>query len=187
MTQRAHRQAKLLTLLATVVLIVSVSARVHAQTNQSIYTSLDPKQCKKVRTIESGDYEGRCPGVAGYSLLVVEGDLRQNITVITPQKKQHSLELWNVVSSAFSSLGPRAEWRVTKKEGKVAPYALIVRYNASEDVEHPDKLTSYLAVAKITSSSICVIEKIPPDAKANELARVAADSAAEKPCLQREP
>ena len=187
MAQQTQLQAKLLNLAATVALIVSVSASLRAQTNRSVYTSLDPKQCKNVRTVESGDYEGRCPGVAGYSLLVVEGDLRQNITVITPQKKQHSLELWNVVSSAFSSLGPRAEWRVTKKGAKVVPHALIVRYNASEDVEHPDKLTSYLAVAKITSTSICVIEKIPPAANANEMARVAADSASDKPCLQRQP
>ena len=74
-------------------LLVFVAAQVSAQTTQSAYTSLDPKQCTKVKSAEAGDYEGRCRGIGGYSLLVVEGDLRQNITVITPQGAKHSLEL----------------------------------------------------------------------------------------------
>lgn len=176
---------RLITLTLTV-LLSSVSTEALGQ-NQSTYTSLDPKQCTKVKTAEVGDYEGRCRGVGGYSLLVVEGDLRQNVTVITPQGAKHSLELWQVVSSAFSSLGPKAEWRVTRKNGKLIPYGLIVRFNASEDAEHPDKTTSYLAVAKITSSSICVTDKIPPGAKANEQARIAADNAASRACLQTQP
>ena len=176
---------RLITLTLTV-LLSSVSTEALGQ-NQSTYTSLDPKHCTKVKTAEAGDYEGRCRGVGGYSLLVVEGDLRQNITVITPQAAKHSLELWQVVSPAFSSLGPKAEWRVTRKNGKLVPYALIVRFNASEDAEHPDKITSYLAVAKITSSSICVTDKIPPGAKANDQARLAADNAASKACLKTQP
>jgi hypothetical protein len=175
---------RLITLNLIALLLSSISNDALGQ-NQSTYTSLDPKQCTKVKTAEAGDHEGRCRGVGGYSLLVVEGDLRQNITVITPQRAKHSLELWQVVSSAFSSIGPKAEWRVTKKSGKLVPYALIVRFNASEDAEHPDKMTSYLAVVKITSSSICVTDKIPPGANANEQARAAADNAASKACLQK--
>lgn len=167
------------------VLFLSISTEALGQ-NQSTYTSLDPKHCTKVKTAQAEDYQGRCRGVGGYRLLVVEGDLRQNIIVITPQGTKHSLELWQVVSSAFSSLGPKAEWRVTGRD-KPVPYALIVRFNASEDAEHPDRITSYLAVAKITSSSICVTDKIPPGAKANEQARVAADNAARKACLQTQP
>jgi hypothetical protein len=60
---------------------------------------------------------------------------------------------------------------------------LIVRFNASEDPEQPDKLTSYLAVSKITSDAVCVTAKIQPGASANENARRAADEAAAKPCL----
>ena len=63
---------------------------------------------------KAGDdgYEGRCRGVAGYTLLLSEGDLRQNIIVVTPQGAKHSLELWDVVSGGFSSVGPKAEWRM---------------------------------------------------------------------------
>lgn len=157
-----------------------------AQSNQSVYTPLGEKQCRTVKSAEAGDdgYEGRCRGVAGYTLLLSEGDLRQNITVITPKGAKHSLDLWDVISGGFSSLGPKAEWRMTTRKGKPTPVALIVRYNANEDPEAPTKQNSYLAVSKITATEICVTDKILPGPKANEDARRAADTAATKPCLK---
>ena len=157
-----------------------------AQVNRSFYTPLGDKACRTIKAAEAGDegYEGRCRGTAGYSLLLSEGDLRQNITVITPQGTKHSLDLWSVISGGFSSVGPKAEWRLAMQNGKLTPVGLIVRYNASEDPDKPDKQTSYLAVAKITSSEICVTDKIFSGPKANEDARRAADAASTKPCLK---
>ena len=159
---------------------------VAAQSNSSVYTPLGDKDCRKIKSAEAGDdgYEGRCPGTAGYSLLLSEGDLRQNITVITPKGSQHSLDLWSVISGGFSSVGAKAEWRLLSQKGKLVPVALIIRYNASEDPESPNRITSYLAVAKITPSEICITDKIPPGPKANEDARRAADAASTKPCLK---
>jgi len=153
-----------------------------AQAPQSIYTSADARKCRTVRSsdAEAGDYLGRCVGAAGYTLLLAEGDLRQNVTVVTPRKKQHSLDLWTIVSPAFSNVGPTVEWRVVKR----SPVALILRYNASEDPEKPDKKTSYLVVVKLTANEICVTDRVPPGAKANEEARRLADEAATKPCLK---
>jgi hypothetical protein len=71
------------------------------------------------------------------------------------------------------------------QNGKLVPVALIVRYNASEDPETPNKTMSYLAVAKITPTTICVTERISPGPKANEDARRAADVASTKPCLKQ--
>ena len=167
--------------------LVGCFGTVAAQTNKSVYTSLAEKQCRKIKSAEAGDdgYQGRCRGVAGYTLLLSEGDLRQNITVITPKGAKHSLELWDVISGGFSSVGPRAEWRVSMKNGKQTPVALIVRYNASENPDQPDRLTSYMAVSKITSTEICVTDKILAGKNANEDARRAADTAATKPCLKK--
>lgn len=157
-----------------------------AQSNRSVYTSIGDKQCRTIKSAEEGDdgFEARCRGAAGYTLILSEGDLRQNITVITPQRKEHSLDLWSVVSSGFSSVGPKAEWRIATQNKKAAPVALILRYNADEDPERPNKLTSYLVVTKITPTEICVTEKILPSATANEEARRAADIASTKPCLK---
>ena len=163
-------------------LAFGIGASVQAQPTRSVYTNLGDKYCRLIKSdpTEAGEYFGRCQGTAGYHLLLAEGDLRQNLTVVTPRGKQHSLELWTIVSSAFSSLGQKAEWRVKGQK----PVALIVRYNASEDVDHPDNRTSYLVVTKITPTEICVTHKIPPGSKANEEARQLADEATHKPCLK---
>ena len=170
-------------LLKSTLLLIGCAITISAQTNRSVYTPLGDKQCRTIKSAEAGDdgFEARCRGTAGYTLLLSEGDLRQNITVITPKGAKHSLELWSVVSGGFSSLGPKAEWRIDKTS---APVALILRYNASEDPEKPEKTTSYLAVTKITPTEICVTEKISPGPTANEDARRAADASSTKPCLK---
>lgn len=181
--QKSHKRGEYICAFLAVLGLVAGAASVMAQANQSVYTALGERQCRKLKTVEAGDYEGRCRGVAGYALLLTEGDLRQNITVIAPDGAKHSLDLWEVISGGFSSVGPRAEWRVAIRNGKPAPVALIVRYNANEDPEAPNKQSSYLAVSKITAE-ICVTDKILSGPKANEDARRAADSAATRPCLK---
>jgi hypothetical protein len=175
-----------LRLLFLMLLVIGSLTIAKAQAVQSIYTDLDAKKCRTIESSdkEGGSYVGKCPGVAGYTLIVTEGDVRQNIEVVTPKGTKHSLDLWTVVSSAFSSVGPKAEWRVKKIKNKPTPFALIVRYNASENPDDSSKITSYLAVAKITANSICVTDKISPSANANELARKAADESSNKPCLK---
>ena len=165
------------------ILVCAVSAS--AQSNRSVYTNLGDKSCRTIKadSSEAGSYVGICPGVGGYKLQVEEGDLRQNIQVITPARQKHSLDLWTVIGSNFWSLGEKAEWRVRTQRGKLVPVALIVRYNLSSP-EDSTKLTSYLAVAKITASKICVTDKIAPGADANVAARAAADKSADKPCLE---
>jgi hypothetical protein len=168
-----------LTVFAVLLACVTTAA---GQTNRSIYTAIGDKQCRTIKSHEAGDegFEARCRGTAGYTLILSEGDLRQNITVITPQRKEHSLELWSVVSSGFSSVGPKAEWRISKS----GPVALILRYNANEDATQPDKLLSYLVVTKITPTEVCVTDKILPSPTANEDARRAADASSTKSCLK---
>ncbi|HKQ99784.1 MAG TPA: hypothetical protein VJT09_03875 [Pyrinomonadaceae bacterium] len=173
-------------ILPAILLTLACAATAAAQATQSIYTNLDGRQCRTLESDTSGAgyYRGQCPGVAGYKLLVEEGDIRQNITVVTPRGQKHSLELWNVVGSSFSFVGKKAEWRVQRRGGKIVPIALIVRYNLSNPEDSTKPGTSYLTVSKITASKICVTHKIAPSANANEEARRAADNAATQPCLE---
>jgi hypothetical protein len=153
---------------------------------KSVYTDLDANKCKTINSSDEGGWsEQECPGFAGYKLEVVEGDIRQTINVISPSKKKSELNLWSVVSSAFSSVGKKAEWRVQTVDGKQIPIALIVRFNASETPEKPEKLTSYLTVTKITANSTCVTDIVKPIKNANVKARQLADTSADKPCLKR--
>ncbi|HPY41772.1 MAG TPA: hypothetical protein PLM98_14715, partial [Thiolinea sp.] len=150
----------------------------------SVYTSLEGANCKTLESQENegGWYKGRCKGISGYNLLVMEGDLRQSITIVDPKNKEFPLELWSTVSTGFSSVGTKAEWRVKKQGNKMLPVALIVRFNASENPEKSEIITSYLVVSKITANETCVTDIVKPSATANEQARALADQAINKAC-----
>lgn len=151
---------------------------------ESVYTDLGDKTCQTLESTadEGGSYRGLCDGAGGYKLEVLEGDLRQTINVVAPNKKNYELNLWTIVSSGFSSVGDKAEWRVSRKNNKVAPLAFIVRFNVSENPEDSSKITSYLVISKITDKQICVTDVVKPGPDANETARQLADAAVNKPC-----
>lgn len=165
---------------ATIVLLASSAP---AQT--SFYTDLAPAKCRTLEVDkETGSSTQRCAGVGGYRLLVHDDDSRQSITVVDPSGKRHDLNFWHVITGGFSSLGAKAEWRMTSKRGRRVPYALIVRVNANEDAENPNRVRSYLSVTKLTAESVCVTHKLEAVADSNEAARKAADEAANAPCLK---
>ncbi len=166
---------KTLTLLIVLLLAVFVA---DAQVS-SVYTDLDDRKCRtlEVQEDEGGSYKGECKGVGGFKLQVIEGDLRQTINIIAPEGEEHQLRLWEHFT-AFSAVGPRAEWRVKAKK----PFALIFRFNVSEDPVDSSKITSYLVVAKITADLACVTEVIKPSKTQNAEARRAAERSTTTPC-----
>lgn len=173
--------------LLTLSLVCLISASLSSQAAPvitSIYSDLSSANCKTLESHvdEGGWYKGRCQGIGGYNLLVMEGDLRQTLTVLDPKNKEFPLELWTTVSSNFSSLGEKAEWRVKKQGNKTQLLALIVRFNAAENPAKPEENTSYLVVSKITAKEICVTDVVKPVANANEIARKLADQTESKAC-----
>lgn len=172
-------------LLVSAAAALALASPAAAQPHTSVYTDLGEPKCRNATVSDGADRFPvlLCPGVAGYKLHVLDDDDRQSVTVVTPDGVWHPLDLWHTVSGAFSTVGPRAEWRVRRVGKRAEPFALIVRFNASEQPDHPERTNSYLAVAKITPRMICVTDKIPPGPNANLLARRAADAAAGKECL----
>lgn len=171
--------------LLSAVLLLSVWS-IAAQKMTSVYTSLSDKKCKTIESNpdEGGSYLGLCPGIGGYKLMLAEGDLRQNVTVVAPNKREYSLEFGSKVTSAFNAVGTTAEWRVSGAGKKVKPMALIVRLNANENPENPSVNSSYLIVAKITAGSACITDIVQPTVKnQNVVARGLADASANKPCV----
>jgi hypothetical protein len=149
---------------------------------KSIYTDLTGKACSPERRTSEVSSERTCPGIEGYKLLIHNDDERDSITIITPDGRQHPLNFWESISKgAFDYIGQKAEWRVKNKNGKDVPIALIVRVEVQSNGSN--KPSSYLAVSKISEQGICVTDRIDPIANANEKAREAADSSANKPCL----
>lgn len=159
---------------------IFVFAAVSFAQNTSVYTPTSDKICKAQKVPEAGDYVGICPGTAGYKIELIEGDLRQTLNIILPNKKRHQLNLTSFYSS-FSAIGEKLEWRMRKG----VPVGLIARYNIA-DPEGVTKGTSYLMVAKISKTGSCVTDIVPPGAKQNEEARKLADEAISKPCKSKE-
>lgn len=162
-------------LLPVIVLCFAVAASAQVT---SIYTSTTTKACKQIKQTDEGAgyYEGICPGTGGYTVELIEGDIRQTLNIITPLKKRHELNFWGYYGG-FSSVGEKIEWRVKKG----VPFALIARFNVS-DAEDSSKTKSYLMVSKISKTSSCVVDVIMPGAEQNADAREVADKAATMPC-----
>jgi hypothetical protein len=165
----------------TLAAVFALALTVSADSVTSVYSSLS--KCKLVKTGQDWSTQA-CQGVGGYNLHIEYADSRESITVYGPDRQKHPLELWNVIGNGFSHVGEKAEWRVTKKGGKIVPGALIVRFTVNDNSGDTPKQISYLAVAKITPGKICVTDKIAPSSTANEEARRAADASADKPCLE---
>ncbi len=170
------------TFLTLVILTAAPMVSAASSDITSQYTELWAKDCKTISEAEES-IEKICPAILGYQLILAEGDLRQSVTIVDPKGKRHPLKYYQTISGAFTFLGPKAEWRLKKVHGSLQPQALIVRVNARESVDQPDKVTSYLAVAKITPQEICVVGKISPQKQQNELARKLADTSSQKKCL----
>lgn len=152
---------------------------------ESIYTSLSDKTCKTVEldVNEGGYYRGICPGVGGYRLEMTEGDLRQTLNVIAPNRKKYELDFQQNVSVGFSGVGGKAEWRVTRNGKKIVPFALITRFNVAKSPDNPEQENSYLIVTKITKTSACIVDVIEPTVKnQNAKARESADASAGMQC-----
>lgn len=149
-----------------------------AAQNRTVYTSTRADACRTIESNpnEAGSYEGECPGVGGYKVRLLEGDIRQTINIITPGKKKFELNFWGYYGG-FSSVGEKIEWRT--KAG--VPVALIARFNVA-GAEDSSKSTSYLMVSKIGKTSSCVTDVVMPGPKQNEEARTLADTASSKPC-----
>ena len=167
--------------------LLVASECVFAQPISSTYTDIDGAKCRVVKEDKlTGLFIKKCPGISGLSLIVMNDDDRMSIEVIDQKKKKYELNYWEVITKSLSSLGKKAEWRVTQKSGKLIPIALIVRVNGvnMHDPDHP-KDTSFLAVAKIQENAICVTDKVDGFSKnANEKARTLADQSADKICLR---
>lgn len=167
-------------------------AAAHAQADiQSVYTDLGGESCRK--EIDRNDPNETpylvCPGVAGYSLIVRRVDAgRQSIDILDSAERAFPLSYQEFVSRHMFTLEGTAEWRIALKDGKQVPVGLIVRVQLHEDNDNPEKATrSYLAVAKITPGEACVTDRIPEGAQSETLARSAAESAHDRPCLPPQP
>ena len=148
----------------------------------SAYTSIDEKDCLTLDSDNLGSIQ-ECEAFRDIRVRVIEGDIRQSVT-LTYKNKEYILNFQSVVNSDFSTLGFKIERRYEIGNPDNIK-GLIVQLEVNNDPDDLDRVTSLLAVSKITENDICVIGKILPQEKQHELAREMLNSSTdEMPCLK---
>ena len=147
---------------------------------ESSYTSIAQKDCQTLESDNLGSIQN-CESFANMKVTVIEGDIRQSIT-LTRDEKKYELNFWNTISYGFSSLGLELEWRYKRNQFD-NPMGMIVRLEVNEDDEDSEKVTSYLIVSKITEKEICVVGKVSPRKSQVESAREMLEQSEQMSCL----
>ena len=146
----------------------------------SRYTRLD--DCKTVRTRDDEDWAVlRCQGQGGIGLTLNYADARDDLELVRPGKPPIQIGLPNLAGGGFNKLGDTIEWRGTGDGAAFTPLALIVRNNAIENAEMPERSTSFLAVIDLAQG--CALAHVRPGEGQNERARKIADTPGQ-PCLR---
>lgn len=149
----------------------------------STYTKID-----KCEIVEQSDEEmpyikRRCDGHAGYDLLISTSDLRDSVTLVTPEGEEQDLDFnRQIANGAFNNLGKTVEWRGENSE---KPRVLIARMNVSNAEDPMAADTSFLAVVKLADPA-CIIARVPPGPGQNVAARRLADRDSLPECLAAE-
>jgi hypothetical protein len=164
-----------------------LSTLVFGQT-KSLYTEISDGYCQSQdKGLGNGVFfRAECKGIGGYRVIYWEGeDRHQEMNLISPTGKILGPELMKVSMIPYSEVDAKLEWRVSVKNKKIIPTALIVKYKTLAVADIPEK--PYLVVVKIKDETACITDIIKATEKnAAAKARQLADKAASKPCYQKE-
>jgi hypothetical protein len=160
-------------------LVLASAGLASASPLKSLYTTIAVKECRRISSHADG-HAWRCRGLDGYPVYFAEGDLR---TFVAVGPKAESTRAAEQTLGPFNSLFPNKksrrstlEWRFVRQDGRVVPYATILRYFTSNETGKGQ----VLIVSKVVGNDVCHVAYIDalanPDAIA--LARKVADETA---------
>lgn len=160
-------------------LVLASTGTLSANPLKSLYTTIEVKDCRKISSHVDGQ-AWLCRGLDGYPVYFAEGDLR---TFVSIGPKAEATRAAEQTLGPFNSLFPdkkakrsTLEWRFVRRDGRVVPYATILRYFTSNDKGKGQ----VLVVSKVAGGEVCHVAHIDalanPDAIA--LARKVADETA---------
>lgn len=163
---------------------------------ESVYTLFPDNPEKRCKILERGserdpppDYvKVECPGYGDYRVRYSTDEDHGSILALFHRKKKME---WPLVTlpQPEGGLCPQGqawvtakqlEWRVTKGQGALAPFALIYRVSCVDLMGSTPVTTEILAVAKVSLDQSCLIGKVVATGNkaANVQARTSADTQA---------
>ena len=141
-----------------------------APARSSQYSPVSDEACEVIESSEeTGDWTGRCPGVAGYRVEWSSSDLRDDLTLIKGETRTPLQIPALVAKGAFNSPGPKIEWRGPTGG---APDVLVVRVHVANPEGVSD--SGRLAIFRL-KPAICLVAIVPPQSGQSERARAIAD------------
>ena len=150
-----------------------------AQSAASAYTPLDLDKCRHTPSKEVEDYgEWRCMGYGGSAVRVTAGDQRIYVSFGRNAKNEPAAKQ---TLASFNSEGKAIEWRgMRSADGKLVPYATIMRWNVTKSAEEPPVRGQVLVVTRLGPGGVCHVGYVDARANydANALAQKIADQSA---------
>lgn len=151
-------------MIGAALLAASAGGAAAVDLQMSRLSAIELKSCKQISRHRDGG-AWRCPGLRGFPVYFAEGDLRHFLAFgPTPQKRRSATQTLAPFNSIFQGKRrPTIEWRVERLlNGRIVPFATIVRYYTSRDGENGEALV----VTKVDDKQSCQLAVI--DARANQ-------------------
>ena len=160
-----------------------------AQTIASVTTPFDLDKCKHTEGTEPEDYGfWQCKGYGGIPIYVAAGDQR---TYISYGRNARNERAADETLASFNGEGKEIEWRGVKgKDGKVKPFATIMRWRTTVGAEDPPVEGEVLVVTRLPPGGACHIGYVDGKANSDALAqaqKIADDSARKFRCGKDKP
>jgi hypothetical protein len=152
-----------------------ISAPAAAQEVVSVTTPLDLAKCRHAAGKADEDYGAwRCRGYGGIAVYVSAGDQR---TYISYGRRAREEPAARQTLASFNGAGKTIEWRAVRgTDGKLKPFATIVRFSVTKSAEDPPVKGEVLVVTRL-GVPVCRVGLVDARANpdANALARKIAD------------
>jgi hypothetical protein len=170
--------------LLSALIALAATSSASAQQNTSQYTSVAAKGCRKFESTKvSGDEIAAafdCKGLAGYSVVVSEDDLRTTVAIGFNRLHAKDQPAFGQGFSPFNSVHDTLEWRIDGKTKK--PFATIQRWriadNTDLDKDSRPKTVGMLVITRVPPGLSCHVAYI--DVAANENPNALAQKAADE-------
>ncbi|MEQ1718665.1 MAG: hypothetical protein ABL907_22210 [Hyphomicrobium sp.] len=136
--------------------------------HKSRLSSIELPKCRRISKHPHGG-AWICPGLRGYPVYFAEGDLRHMLAFgPTPQRRRSASQTLGQFNSVFQGKRrPTIEWRVeTGADGKILPFATIVRFHTSLEGDSGEVLVITKVDAKDSCQLATIDAKVNPDAMA---------------------